>query len=435
MYMQKLFDVRNVILVTIASIAILQFGVFSLLGLAVYGLLLVYNLFSIIYNLREKKIYVNIVFLLGISYCIYFLVSSVVNGNIADVGSTILQYLLIFVVASFIRDNNDIFSDMISLSKVLTIATLAMAVLSVLLSFAGMLFPSFFANLPSWAPFDEIRKRLCHIPQERLIGFVGNPITTAYYCYTGLLFSIYLCSVECSKKWKILSYLNIVISSITIIFLTRCRTYTVALFAFVFLYISIYYLWISKDNKLKKRNFKIIIIASVALLVILIAIFIVSDPFRDFILNDVIRIQNLNTLSNRTEIFRNALIEGEGHRIFGINARNFEKNIASHTHNMYLEVLTFGGVPAFILFLLYLFSAIAISFINLKSCNKNIQVISCFGFAFICGYMVGGISEPGTVKYMGLIFPVMQVLIAFTSILYHNIMHGKVAKEISNESK
>lgn len=422
MFAQKLFDVRNVILVTIASIAILQFGVFSLLGLAVYGLLLAYNLFSIIYNLREKKIYVNIVFLLGISYCIYFLVSSVVNGNIADVGSTILQYLLIFVVASFIRGDDSIKKDIVSLSKVLTIAGLSMAVLSILLALAGEMFPSFFQSLPEWEPFTEIQKRLCNIPQERLVGFGGNPITTAYYCYTGLLFSIYLCSVECSKNWKILVYLNILVSSITIIFLTRCRTYAIALFAFAFLYISIYYFWISKDNKLKKRNFKIIATVCIAILAILIVIFIASDSFRDFILNDIIRIQNLSTLSNRLEIFYNSYNAGIGHRWFGVNADQFEQTIAYHTHNAYLEVLTFGGLPCLILFLLYLFFSLITAIAVLRSKNKDVQIIACFIFSFIIGYMVGGIAEPGSIRAMRIIFPVMQVLLAFISVLHHNML-------------
>ena len=426
MFVQKLFDVRNVILVTIASIAILQFGVFSLLGLAVYGLLLLYNLFSIIYNLREKKLYVNIVFLLGAFYCIYFLISSVANGNIADVGSTILQYLLIFVVASFIRDDDSIKKDIASISKILTIAGLAMTVLSILLSLAGEMFPSFFQNLPEWEPFTEIQKRLCNIAQERLVGFGGNPITTAYYCYTGMLFSIYLCSAECSRKWKILSCLNILVSSITIIFLTRCRTYTVALLAFLFFYGLIFCLKLMGNKKARTRSFKHIIIFLVALIIIVLsALFIFSYSFRDFILNEVIRVQNLSTLSNRLEIFYNSYNAGIGHRLFGVNADQFEQTIAYHTHNAYLEVLTFGGLPCLILFLLYLFFSLITAITGLRSKDKDVQLIACFIFSFIIGYMVGAMTEPGSIRAMRIIFPVMQVLLAFMSVLHHNMLSKK----------
>lgn len=420
--MQKLFDVRNVILVTIASIAILQFGVFSLLGLAVYGLLLVYNLFSIIYNLREKKIYVNIVFFLGISFCIYFLIASVSNGNIADVGSTILQYLFIFVVASFIRDDDSIKKDIVSLSKVLTIAGLAMAVLSILLALAGEMFPSFFQSLPEWEPFTEIQKRLCNIPQERLVGFGGNPLITAYYCYTCLLFSIYLCFVECSKSWKILAYLNILISSIIIIFFTRSRTYIVALFAFLFFYGLIFYFKLWLNNKARIRSFKHIIIFLAVLIIFLFALFVFSHSFREFILNEVIRVQNLSTLSGRLEIFYNSYNAGIGHRWFGVNAEYFERTIGYHTHDAYLEVLTFGGLPCLILFLLYLLFALITAIADLKSKDRDVQIIACFIFSFIIGYMVGGITEPGGVRGLRLIFPVMQILIAWGSVLHRNIL-------------
>lgn len=421
MLVQKIFDVRNVILVTIASIAILQFGVFSLLGLAIYGLLLVYNLFSIIYNLREKKLYVNIVFFLGTFFCIYFLISSVANGNIADVGSTILQYLLIFVIASFIRGDDSIKKDIVSLSKVLTIAGLSMAVLSILLALTGEMFPSFFQSLPEWEPFTEVKKRLCNISQERLVGFGGNPLITAYYCYTCLLFSIYLCAVECSKRCKILAYLNILISSITIIFFTRSRTHIVSLFAFLFFYGLIFYFELRVNKKARIRSSKYIIIF-LAVFIVIFALFIFSHSFREFILNEVIRVQSLSTLSNRLEIFYNSYNVGIGHRWFGVNAEYFEKTIGYHTHNAYLEALTFGGLPCLILFLLYLLFALITAIADLKSKDKDVQIIACFIFSFIIGYMVGGITEPGGVRGLRLIFPVMQILIAWGSVLHHNIL-------------
>lgn len=422
------FDVHWLLSITIASIAVLQFGVFSTLGLVLYGVLLAYNFVGIILNCKNKRINWTFTFVTGAGYFLYYIFASLFNGNFIDIASVLFQYLLIFIISFFIRDEKYIEKDFLSLAKILTISGLAMAVLSILLAVFSTAFPDFFSSLPDYEVFYELKKRTCNIAVDRLVGFGGNPITTAFYCYVSVAFSIYLLSRTVRFAWKITALCNFIISSFTISFLARSRTYMGALATFLIIYFFIYYCVINKDNPRKWKNFKIILTLAFILFALFLILFFVSSEFKSFILNDVLRIQNINTIGNREYIFENSLAAGDGHRLFGINTREFEKEVAYHTHNMYLEILTFGGVPSLVLFMLYTVSAIIVSVKNFIFKNHISQVclvINCLALAYIISYLVGGISEPGAVRSMRIAFPVYNTMIATVCVIRANSINSE----------
>ena len=378
------FDVHWLLSITIASIAVLQFGVFSTLGLVLYGVLLAYNFVGIILNCKNKRINWTFTFVTGAGYFLYYIFASLFNGNFIDIASVLFQYLLIFIISFFIRDEKYIEKDFLSLAKILTISGLAMAVLSILLAVFSTAFPDFFSSLPDYEVFYELKKRTCNIAVDRLVGFGGNPITTAFYCYVSVAFSIYLLSRTVRFAWKITALCNFIISSFTISFLARSRTYMGALATFLIIYFFIYYCVINKDNPRKWKNFKIILTLAFILFALFLILFFVSSEFKSFILNDV--------------------------------------------HNMYLEILTFGGVPSLVLFMLYTVSAIIVSVKNFIFKNHISQVclvINCLALAYIISYLVGGISEPGAVRSMRIAFPVYNTMIATVCVIRANSINSE----------
>lgn len=438
-YMRKyklldLLDIHWLLIITISTIAVLLFGVFNWVGLVLYGVLLVYNGSGIVYNfLNGRKISKNITFFSGVLFSLYFLLASFINGNSSD-WATIIQYGLILVLVSFAREGKEIQSVFLPISKVLTISGICMAFLSILIPIIGNVFPSFFLSLPKYDLFIRLNKMVCDIKTDRLIGFGLNPITTSFYCYATIAFSVFLFSITGKQLWKILSAINIGISSFFIAFLARSRTYMLALFAFYGAYFFIYYCVLYRDVPSKQRDFKVLLFVFCSCFIVFVLLFTLFDSFRSFILEDVFRVQNIDTFGNRGDIFTRSLIAGEGHRLFGISSMYFEQIIEDHTHNVFLEVLTFGGVPSLFFFMIYVFSSIYISIKNMINKNEmpiNIQIINCLAFAYIVSYLVGGISEPGGVRTMRLAFAVLQLMIGSVVVIYvstHTRKHDIVSK-------
>lgn len=426
----NLFDVHWLLIITITSIAVLRFGVFSWLGLITYGVLLVYNIFGIFYNYASGG-RINWCFHLyiGVIFIIYFLVASFFNGNSSD-WATIFQYGLILIIASFVRDEKKIEKDYSSLAKVLTIAGICMTMLSILIAVVGTTFHDFFFGLPEYELFHRLKKKICDIRVDRLVGFGDNPITTSFYCFATIVFSVYLFSITSVQKWKILASINIVISSVLIAFLARSRTYMGALVVFLGIYFFIYYRVLNKRDSQKQRNFKILLILVCCCILLFILALTLSDLFRNFIVGKVLRVQNIDTLSNREDIFVRAINAGEGHRIFGISVKWFQENIASHTHNMYLEVLTFGGIPSLMFFVLLIICDLFFSIKNLVNrqyMSKTMQLVNCLAFAYVVSYLIGGITEPGGVRTMRLASSVFYLMHGTIGVIWANISMKKLS--------
>lgn len=427
---KNLLSIHWILTITIAVIAVLQFAIFGVVGLATYFVLLVYNVIGLIYcwKVGKKKIYNCPTLFFGIAYCVMYIVASLINGNFVNSTTTIIQYLLILTLSFFIRPDCEIIKNVITISKVLTVAGIAMSVLSVLLAVLGTAFPILFENLPSWEICNVIRGRICDIKKERLIGFAGNPNTTAFYCYTCLVSSIFLISVEKKTKWKFFSVFNIFVCIVVIFFLSNSRTYMLSFAIFIFSYFITCYLFAYKESKNRLKAVRFFLLLCGALLIVVIALVIFVPSFRDFLLVKFLRIDSVKTIGNREEIFKSAVIMGSKHRVFGINSDIFEEQVAFHTHNMYLEIITFAGIPCFILFICYLAFATGVSVRNfnwLKKTTLETRVLNCYVFSFLLGYFVGGLTETGGVSSMRLIFPVLQVLIASICVLQCNYSENK----------
>ena len=419
----NLLDIHWLLVITISVIAVLRFCVFSWPGLIMYGVLIVYDIAGIAYNYSiGKKTARCFPFYVGVLFSLYFLLASFINGNSSD-WATIIQYGLILVLVSFAREGKEIQSVFFQISKVLTISGICMAFLSILIPIIGNIFPSFFLRLPEYDLFIRLNKMVCDIKTDRLIGFGLNPITTSFYCYATIAFSVFLFSITDKQCWKVLAIINIIISTMLIVFLARSRTYMIALFVFYVVYFFIYYCVIYKDAPRKKHNLKILLFLVGSCIVVFVLLFFNCSSLRDFILKDVLRVQNIDTLGNREDIFTQSLEIGKGHRLFGVNSLYYKQNIKSHTHNVFLEVLTFGGIPSLFFFMIYVFSSIFISIKNMINKNEmpiNIQIINCLALAYIVSYLVGGISEPGGVRTMRLAFAVLQLMIGSVVVIYAN---------------
>ena len=422
---KNLLSIHWILTITIATIAVLQFAIFGVVGLSAYFFLLAYNIVGLIYcwKVEKKRIYYCPVLFLGIAYCVMYMIASLVNGNFVNIATTIVQYLLILTLSFFIRPDSEIIRDVISISKILTVAGIAMSVLSVLLAVLGTAFPEFFGNLPNLDIFNRIIANICDIRKERLIGFGRNPNLTAFYCYVCAIASLFLFSITSQAWWKFFAVLNILFSGTVIIFLSNSRTYILALAVFACFFFFTYYLIAYRDNSRKRMTFKMILTFGLLCCLFTVIAILLNPDLKVLVFNKILRTDSIKTIGNREYIFESALEMGADNRLFGINSDFFESQVALHTHNMYLEIITFAGVPCFILFMCYLAFATGISVLNFKRLkNESIEskILNCFCFSFLFGYLAGGFTEPGGVSSMRLIFPVLQVIVATICVMHYN---------------
>ena len=175
----------------------------------------------------------------------------------------------------------------------------------------------------------------------------------------------------------------------------------------------------------KRKMIYILLCLGFVVLLVLILLF-ASESFRDFVRNHIIRVSSLSTASGRDSVYKVAFELGKGHRLLGYNESKLtEQIVAPHAHNMYLQLLSFSGIPGLLLYCIYLGYTVYLAFRNFfdNSFSFNVKLLNCLFLSFVLCYLLYGIPEEAGVNRIKAISIYAQVIFGFIHVLHYNIKH------------
>ena len=423
-YMEKNFfsDVHTYFLVCISTIMALLFNLFGNVGLAIYGLLIVYSFIFFLLNVKKQPLLKTPIFYVMVAYYAYHILAVCINGSVIQLGSSILQLFFLSLIGFFQRDTKTIKHDITSLAKCMTVFGLLMSIGSLLMASFALYFPEHVVILPSYLKkvFESVSFSFYN---GRIRGFGNQPNVSSEFCLICSMFSTFLITnSSVSRKWHITSLINIIITVYFIFIAASSRTKMVAIAAFFCCYFVSYFFVINRRNQKYKKIITVLLISTIIVIILLVLILAFSNDFRTFIMEDVIRISSLETASGRDDVYKTAFDLGKGHRLFGYNVETLKKAIAPHAHNIYLQLLSFAGIPGLVLFCIYFFYTAFIAGKNLinNSFAEEEKNLNCFIFCFIFCYFIQGLPEVAGVDIMRLSSVSAQLIFASTHLIYHN---------------
>ncbi len=409
--------------ITIATLVALLFNLLGSVGLIIYGILILFSCFFFIANIRRQNFLFSISSISAITFYLYFILALFINGSYSLYASSVFQFFLLTIISFYIRNNEDLLSDIYMIAKIYIIASLIMGLGSILVSVITTLCPNLINLLP-----ELIKNKFYKITgtfPNRIGGFTENPNTTAILCTVGFTLSILIStSTKVSKKWKIISLFNILISLYMVFIATCSRTSMITCFIFAVSYFALYFLSLNRKNPVKRKIFRLTIILGILVVCIFLLALLISPDFRNYFFNHIIRVDSLATGSQRIPLYKKALELVKDNLAFGYNIKDLGY---PHAHNLLLQVLSFSGVPGLILFCIYALSTLIVAIKNITSKSMliyEIRMLNCFCLSFLLCFMAYGITEGGALTNMRAISIFAPVVFGFTNVINNNISKG-----------
>ena len=321
----------------------------------VYCIPILYGLLLILTELNKKQIkFSPIIPFYFISF--FYLLSAiimVIHKDILTLGLGHLFYYILICICFIDKEDRNITEEIISIMKMLTIAAIVVSFLSI--SFI----PYVEQNIEkfSWTDKNTLTA-LTVIAKEpsRLVGMLGHPNKTGNFCAICIIGSELILFSQNQKKWKAVSIVSILLSSLTIL-LTGSRTAMLmtALFTIIFIILLFCTGLMKEKNTLKTL---LLFIGIMLIFCILALVFLVATNKVEFFLNHIIRTDSMQSGSGRTWIRAKAFEISKENRLIGVSRKYLTDIIGVDAHNTYYEILATAGVPALILYLCFIFYSI-----------------------------------------------------------------------------
>ena len=428
-------NTRLFFLFSIGTIVIIQFDFFGRVGLALYGLLLLYSLaFAIVAVRRERPIF-NVASIFCFGYFIWYLITSCINRKYDGI-ATIIQLMFFSLIAFIPRREEEIERDVKSLSKLMTISGIVMASGTFLIPLFVHYCPILLDKLPSFLE-DYLRRSAGDgFWPRRVVGPCSNPNTTAGFCLISVMASAYLITTSHNQsKWFVSAVVCITLSTIAIFFTTASRTAMLAWIVFVISYVVLNMVAHSQSKKKMLLWLILFAIFALCLLLTIILVMVVNPEFADFILHHVIRIDSLRTGSGRLQVYSTALDLFFDSPFLGIDYSEFREaaNVSS-AHNIYLQVLVFAGIPGFFLFVGYVVISLVHAIRNYThrvTAGKESSLMSLI-LSFMFSYLIYGCTEGHCVDGMRIITIAAFLAFASTHVIKNGIMSLKASSSEGN---
>ena len=388
-------DTRIFLLVTFMSIAVIQIEIFGLIGRIVYGLLIAYGVIFIAVNFKNLHLLKHPIFYIACAYYLYFILANLINGSFVRRGPAIIQYFLLCIIAFSIRPIEDIKRDFTDIAKFMIVMGLIQAICSISMALIFYLCPAVVYSLPS--NISSLYIQMVGGFPVRASGLILNANFTGGYEFVSCVLSIFLLlSHPTSKKWTYLAILNIILALYTIFIFCASRTYMLGTIGTLGVFFLLYFLVAFKDDRRAKHFFYLCLLSLILVLLLLLILFFIIPSTREFFLNRVVRVDSLSDGTGRLNVWKNAWELGKTNRIIGIDFDLLEQaTTLSNAHNIILEMLTFGGVPTLVLFLIYFIYTISIivRIISKKENNIDSKIFYCFLLSYLIGYFITGMTE------------------------------------------
>lgn len=360
----------------------------------VYCIPILYGLLLILTELNKKQIkFSPIIPFYFISF--FYLLSAiimVIHKDILTLGLGHLFYYILICICFIDKEDRNITEEIISIMKMLTIAAIVVSFLSI--SFI----PYVEQNIEkfSWTDKNTLTA-LTVIAKEpsRLVGMLGHPNKTGNFCAICIIGSELILFSQNQKKWKAVSIVSILLSSLTIL-LTGSRTAMLmtALFTIIFIILLFCTGLMKEKNTLKTL---LLFIGIMLIFCILALVFLVATNKVEFFLNHIIRTDSMQSGSGRTWIRAKAFEISKENRLIGVSRKYLTDIIGVDAHNTYYEILATAGVPALILYLCFIFYSIYSSsklVILYKRKNSLSLIFAIFLFSATVAVLAENYFEP-----------------------------------------
>lgn len=394
-----LMDIHRFYLSIISICTLLSFNFFGKIGLPLYGIMLAYSIILFFQN-KKKEFYRHWSLYILVAYYLYFFIALCVNGAVTSYGVSCIQLLFLSLITFYRRDIDSYVKDFVAIARISIILSLIMSIGSIIIGLVVYFAPEIINTLP--AGISNYFKVVAGSYPIRLTGFSFQPNVSARVCLLGTIFSIYMltCEEKQNRKWYALAISNIIVSLYFIVFATNSRTSLIVLFIFSVSYLFIYAFILKKGNKNILKIILLIAVILLALIVLVIIAISISPEIKEFLLNDIFRVSTISTGTGRTTVFKTALELGKGNRLFGFYPGELKERVGvTSTHNLFLELLSYGGIPSLVLYAIFFFYTFYVSYKNMK-CNTIVlreRVLCSLFFCYILSYFVCGMAENASV--------------------------------------
>lgn len=338
---------------------------------AIYAIAAIHALITFFFSLKTNgKLNVSIGSVSLISFYLLTTILFIIHNDIMSLGLSHL-HLFFIILNCFITDStNRIENELIYISKLFV----GFGLYKILGSFTAFAIMKFIPSVTDFMPgFIATVIKNSYTNPQRPNGLTLNPNTlgavTALSCWC----SFYLFYRLDDRKWKTVSIITI-ISGIFLSLRVASRTSLLIMACFGFVFILLSLLSWRYNSKNVNKNSMLIISVVFLLLLILIGLFVFSEPVRTYFLDVVLRFNSLKTASNRTVLQKAALEATRNNRLWGISYVELSRNVLSgigHTHNVFIQVIVSAGIPAFLLFVIFVAYSLYCSLKIIMVCKKT----------------------------------------------------------------
>ena len=361
------------------------------------------------------------IFILGTE--LYISLMMFINKEVMTYGLAALINFLLFVIGLYVISSDNLLDEIYKVTKVLTIITMIICIISYLLR------PFMLAH-PELNNLYILGHKFCFSgaadTNYRWDGYAGHPNQTGMICAAGIISSFIFFMLAKSKKEIALAIINIMLNGI-FLFLVSSRSPLLASISFVVTFL-VYYLIAGGFKKTPQITRRFIILISIALLLFccLAIVFIVSSSFRDYLLNKIIRVDNIKTATGRTYLQKTIMDEffAQKHYFKGLSY-NYIKEITQclGPHNSFVQTIAANGIPSLILLIISMlipFVYLIVLLIRKNTLTKSELLIAAISFGSIIAMVIQNSFETAYVWELRGSTGLERWILCFPVILWHN---------------
>lgn len=305
-------------------------------------------------SMKERKpCIVDKALIFFLSYEFWTLILLLIHNEFMTYGLALFIQAILFYVCFLPISSDELEKEIHDICLVLTCITIFAGIISFLIVPTLQRFPSL--NELQINGRDFVFYGMANTNDTRLWGYGRQPNQTGMLLSIGAMSSIYLYFYTKKKLDILLACVNITICT-AFFALASPRSSILATGIFFILFVSLLFLFsIKNHSSFHLRRIYIVLLLILLIAVVFIFLIIFSATFRDWLLNDLLRINSIRGATGRNNLQKIVLDEycESGKYLLGISK---ERTISVTPdrlgpHNTFIEILTGKGLISLFLFL------------------------------------------------------------------------------------
>ncbi len=331
--------------------------------------------------------------------------------------------LLLFVIGFYAISSDDLIYEAYKVAKVITVLTLVLCIISFLLKPFLEAFPELNDAIIFGHKFNF---KNVAFTNYRWNGYGRHPNQTGMICAGGIISSFILFLLTNKKSEVFLSIINLCLNT-TFLIIVSSRSPLLASGTFIISFL-VYYLINggARKNYIIRKKLTILIIATIIFLIGVFLIAMISAPVKDYIIYKIIRVEDIETATGRTELQKKTLdsfIE-KGQFLKGISYTYIDEVTDGYgPHNTFVEILAAIGIPSFVMLVLSFtipFIYLLILIYKRKELSDSELLLTAIGFGIIISTIIQNSFEVAYIWELRGSSAIERWLICFPIIVWYN---------------